>query len=190
MRDRHVRANGGSLRFDFQGKSGRHWQLSLRDRRVTRIVKACQDLPGQHLFQYLDDSGARQAITSSDVNAYLREITGGEITAKDFRTWGGTLLACLALQAFAAPASKREAAKNLRAAIIQVGEKLGNTPTICRKCYIHPAVLAAYEDGRHRLQIRPPKATENGGLKPEEIALLARLETAGKRRAAKAGDEN
>ncbi len=183
LRDRHVRANGSALRFDFQGKSGKHWQLSLHDRRVTRIVKACQDLPGQHLFQYLDGDGERQAVTSSDVNAYLREVTGGEITAKDFRTWGGTLLACLALQAFAAPATKREAAKNLRAAIIQVGEKLGNTPTVCRKCYVHPAVIAAYEAGSHRLRIRRPKAA--AGLRPEEMALLARLEAAAGNGAAK-----
>lgn len=183
LRDRHVAVNGAELRFDFQGKSGKIWRVRLRDRRVTKIVKACQDLPGQHLFQYVDESGARQAITSSDVNAYLREVAGGEVTAKDFRTWGGTLLACLALQAFAAPATKREAARNLRAAVVQVGEKLGNTPTICRKCYIHPAVIEAYEAGAHRLAIRGGRAGD--GLKPEEQALLARLEAAAKAPAGK-----
>lgn len=188
LRDRHVEANGSELRFDFQGKSGKHWRLRLRDRRVTKIVKACQDLPGQHLFQYVDDDGAQQTVTSSDVNAYLRDISGGEITAKDFRTWGGTLLASLALQAFAPPASKREATKNLRATVVQVGERLGNTPTVCRKCYIHPAVIESYEAGAHRLKIRRPRHGTAGqgagqqGLKPEEQALLAHLEAAAKRR--------
>lgn len=187
LRDHHVEANGAELRFDFQGKSGKHWRLRLRDRRITKIVKACQDLPGQHLFQYLDADGGRQSITSSDVNAYLREITGGEITAKDFRTWGGTLLAGLALQAFAAPASRREATRNLRATVMQVGERLGNTPTICRKCYIHPAVIESYEAGAHRLKIRPPRGRAMAGLKPEEQALLAHLEAASRRARREAG---
>lgn len=177
LRDRHVVAKGnGELRFCFTGKSGRTWQLRLRDRRVTKIVKACQDLPGQHLFQYLDETGERQSVTSSDVNAYLREIAlraaNAEVTAKDFRTWGGTLLTALMLQAFPAPTTKTEARRNLRATIAAVGERLGNTPSICRKCYIHPAVIEAYEAGAHHLRIG---RTKTAGLKPEEAALIAHL---------------
>jgi DNA topoisomerase-1 len=180
LQNRHVKAQqNGELRFRFTGKSGRIWQLRLRDRRVTRIVKACQDLPGQQLFQYLDEAGQQQSVTSSDVNAYLREIAASVnanagITAKDFRTWGGTLLTALLLQAFPAPQTKKEAQRNLRATIKEVGARLGNTPTICRKCYIHPRIIEAYENGWHRLHIRKTKAAE---LKPEEVALIALLET-------------
>ncbi|HEX6958006.1 MAG TPA: DNA topoisomerase IB [Ferrovibrio sp.] len=175
LQDEHVAVHngGGELRFRFTGKSGRSWRLRLRDRRVTRIVKACQDLPGQHLFQYIDAAGEQRSVTSSDVNAYLRAVAGDAVTAKDFRTWGGTLLAALALQAFPAPASKAAARRNLRAAIDLVGGRLGNTPTICRKCYIHPAVISAYERGAHRLRIR---ATGGTALRPEEAAVLALLE--------------
>ncbi len=154
LRDPHVKIAGSEMRFRFKGKSGKEWSVSVRDRRVARIVKACQDLPGQELFQYLDDAGERRDVTSSDVNAYLREITGEDFTAKDFRTWAGTVLAALALREFEAFDSEAGAKKNLRAAIEGVAARLGNTPTICRKCYIHPEILGCYLEGGLLLQIK------------------------------------
>src|SRR3569623_593309 len=126
---------------------GMAWDLKLQDRRVAKIVKACQDLPGQRLFQYVDADGELKEVTSADVNAYLKEITGRDITAKDFRTWAGTVLAALALREFEAFDSAAKAKKNIRAAIEGVASRLGNTPTICRKCYIHPQILDGYLEG-------------------------------------------
>ncbi|GJE17877.1 DNA topoisomerase IB [Methylobacterium marchantiae] len=186
LRDPHVTVEGAELTFRFKGKSGKMWNLSVKDRRVARIVKSCQDLPGQELFQYLDDEGQRRDVTSADVNAYLREITGRDITAKDFRTWAGTVLAALALQEFEAFDSEAKAKKNLRAAIESVASRLGNTPTICRKCYIHPEVLDGYLEGALLLQVTDAVEDElredMARLKPEEAAVLgllrARLEQA------------
>jgi DNA topoisomerase I len=180
LKDPHVAVGGSELKFRFKGKSGRVWQLQVKDRRVAKIVKACQDLPGQHLFQYLDDTGAQQTVTSSDVNAYLKEITGSEITAKDFRTWAGTVLAAMALSAFEQFDSQASAKKNVRAAIEEVAARLGNTPTICRKCYVHPKVLNCYLQGDLLLEIRSEVEAELSdnlaGLKPEEAAVLTFLE--------------
>ncbi|MBI5277047.1 MAG: DNA topoisomerase IB [Burkholderiales bacterium] len=159
LRNPHVQVNGSQLRFQFKGKSGRTWRLQVRDRRIARIVKACQELPGQELFQYVDEGGVLRRITSADVNAYLREVAGADITAKDFRTWGGTVMAALALREL--PAGQK---KGIKEAVARVAERLGNTPTICRKCYIHPEVLEAYLDGS--LQ----------ALEPRESAVLALLE--------------
>ncbi|MFD0934033.1 DNA topoisomerase IB, partial [Methylobacterium trifolii] len=179
LRDPHVKIAGSELTFRFKGKSGKTWNLSVKDRRVAKIVKACQDLPGQELFQYLDDAGERRDVTSSDVNAYLREITGQEITAKDFRTWAGTVLAALALREFEAFDSHAKAKKNLRAAIEGVAARLGNTPTICRKCYIHPQVLDGYLEGDLLDQVKDAVETELSEdlsrLKPEEAAVLGLL---------------
>ena len=172
LRVRHVKVDGAELRFHFKGKSGKVWKLSVKDRRVARIVKACQDLPGQDLFQYIDDEGARQSVTSADVNAYLKQASGGEITAKDFRTWVGTVLAATALAEFGAAASPTEAKKNLTRAINQVAAQLGNTATVCRKCYVHPAVMAAYLDGALALQ---PLDEPDADFRPEEAAVLAFL---------------
>ena len=147
LHDKHVDIAGGALHFEFNGKSGKTWRLDLQDRRVARIVKSCQDLPGQHLFQYLDADGKRQTIGSADVNAYLQEVTGEEITAKDFRTFAGTVLAAVALARFKPFETMTEAKVNVRAAIEGVSARLGNTPAICRKCYIHPEIIAAYFDG-------------------------------------------
>src|SRR3712207_2123254 len=147
LRDRHVEVDGSELRFDFKGKSGKIWKLKIRDRRVAKIIRACQDLPGQDLFQYIDETGERQSVTSADVNAYLKEITGRDITAKDFRTWSGTVLAAMALAEFETFDTETKAKKNVRAAIEQVASRLGNTPTICRKCYVHPEVLSCYVEG-------------------------------------------
>jgi DNA topoisomerase-1 len=180
LRDRHARIEGSALTFRFKGKSGKTWDLGLKDRRVARIVKACQDLPGQELFQYRDADGTVRDVTSADVNAYLREITGQDITAKDFRTWAGTVLAALALQEFEAFDSEAKAKKNLRAAIEGVAARLGNTPTICRKCYIHPQVLDCYLEGALLLQIKDAVEDELREdltvLKPEEAAVLGLLQ--------------
>jgi len=143
LRNRHVRVEGGELRFLFKGKSGKTWRLSVRNRRVANVVRACQELPGQNLFQYLDEDGRPQKVTSSDVNAYLREAAGQEVTAKDFRTWAGTVEAALAFHRIEGPPLK----KHVREVVAQVAERLGNTPTVCRKCYIHPDIIAAYEQG-------------------------------------------
>jgi DNA topoisomerase-1 len=172
LRVRHVKVEGTELRFHFKGKSGKVWKLSVKDRRVARIVKACQDLPGQDLFQYIDDEGARQSVTSADVNAYLKQASGGEITAKNFRTWMGTVLAATALAEFGAAANPTEAKKNLTRAINQVAAQLGNTATVCRKCYVHPAVMAAYLDGALDLQ---PSDEAGAAFRPEEAAVLAFL---------------
>ena len=180
LRDPHVRVEGAALSFRFKGKSGKMWDVSLKDRRVARIVKACQDLPGQELFQYLDPDGVQRDVTSSDVNAYLREIAGEDLTAKDFRTWAGTVLAALALHAFEAFDSDAGAKRNVRAAIESVASRLGNTPTICRKCYIHPQILDCYLEGDLLLQLKDAVETELstdlGRLRPEEAAVLGLLQ--------------
>lgn len=173
LRNPHVKVEGSQLRFQFQGKSGKTWRLQVRDRRVARIVSSCQELPGQELFQYVGEDGQIRRVTSADVNAYLREISGMDITAKDFRTWAGTVLAALALQASQAGSTQAELKKSLRSAIEGVAARLGNTPTICRKCYVHPEILAAYGEGVLRLEQRDERA----GLKPEEAAVLRLLET-------------
>ena len=144
LRDRHVSINDGELRFQFTGKSGKQWRLSLRDRRVAKIVKASQDLPGQHLFQYVDSDGVQREVTSGDINAYLKEISGADFTAKDFRTWNGTVLAAVTLCEFDEIDGLAAANRNIREAIKIVSLTLGNTPAICRKCYIHPEVLESY----------------------------------------------
>jgi DNA topoisomerase-1 len=181
LRDPHVKVNGSELRFQFKGKSGKTWQLQLKDRRVARIVKACQDLPGQDLFQYLDEAGERQSVTSSDVNAYLKEITGRDITAKDFRTWAGTVLAAMALSEFESFDSEARAKRNIRSAIEAVASRLGNTPTICRKCYVHPEVLNSYLEGSLLVEVREEAESELreelSGLRPEEAAVLSLLGT-------------
>ncbi len=147
MQDRHVDVKGSKLRFRFRGKSGREHEVDVTDRRIARIISNLQDLPGQSLFQYLDDEGNVRDITSQDVNAYLREITGEDFTAKDFRTWAGTVLAAIALSAVGEFETKKQAKANIKNAIGAVAKVLGNTPAICRQCYIHPVVLEAYLNG-------------------------------------------
>ncbi|MDQ3539782.1 MAG: DNA topoisomerase IB [Chloroflexota bacterium] len=179
MRDRHVDINSTTLDFEFQGKSGVQHEIELRNPRLARIVKACQDLPGQQLFQYLDDGGQRHAIGSDDVNHYLKEITGQDYTAKDFRTWAGTVLAAQALAEFEVVDTDTIAKKNVVSAIESVAARLGNTTTICRKCYVHPAVIDAYLAGDtvETVKTRVDKElTESiGDLPPEEAAVLALL---------------
>ena len=185
LRNRHVKARGSELRFEFKGKSGRTWKLRLKDRRVTKIVRACQDLPGQDLFQYLDDAGERRSVTSSDINAYLKELVGRDVTAKDFRTWHGTVLAALALQAIQRAPTESGLKKNVKAAITEVAARLGNTPTICRKCYIHPDVIASYVEDRLRLDVRSSGVREKSclgrRLTPEEAGVLSLLKKQARR---------
>lgn len=169
LRNRHVRVRGAALSFQFKGKSGKNWNLSIHDRRVARIVASCQELPGQHLFEYRDADEAICAISSSDVNAYLRDISGRDITAKDFRTWAGTVKAAIGL---AAVKEKPPTRKAVRAVITSVASELGNTVAVCRRCYIHPAIVSAFEAGTLRLRM-PPAA--RGGLSPAERAVMAFL---------------
>jgi DNA topoisomerase-1 len=147
MRDRHVEVKRDTLRFQFKGKSGKRHDIELRDPRVAKIVRHVQDLPGQDLFQFVDDQGRQQDVKSEDVNNYLREIARDEFTAKDFRTWSGTVLAAIALRQFECFDTKAQAKRNVVAAIERVAERLGNTPAVCRKCYIHPVILESYLDG-------------------------------------------
>jgi DNA topoisomerase-1 len=147
MRDGHVKISGSKVRFIFRGKSGIEHELQLDDRRLARIVKQCRDLPGQELFQYRNERGKVTDIGSADVNAYLKEITGEDFTSKDFRTWAGTVLAATLLRDFEAVDSEARAKKNIITAIEQVAKRLGNTRAVCRKCYVHPAVIDAYLDG-------------------------------------------
>ena len=179
LKNRHVAVDGNEVRFRFTGKSGKQWSLRVRDRRVAKIIKACQDLPGQELLQYIDEAGSCQDLTSTDVNEYLKEITGKDITAKDFRTWAGTVLAAMALNELEGFDSAAQAKRNLRAAIERVAGKLGNTPTICRKCYVHPEVLNCYMDGKLVLELKSKAESELRGdvqsLTPEEAAVLALL---------------
>ena len=179
LQDRHVKVDGAALRFAFKGKSGKSWRLGVQDRRVARIVRACQDLPGQELFQYLDETGAAHDVTSADVNAYLREVAGRDITAKDFRTWAGTVLAAMALREYERVDTQAAAKRNIRHAIERVAARLGNTPTICRKCYVHPAVFDTYLDGGLVEEIEAEAEAELGrgiaDLPPEEAAVLALL---------------
>lgn len=174
LRDRHVKLDGNEVRFRFRGKGGKEWDTGLRDRRVARIVRAAQDIPGQHLFQYLDDDGERQKITSTEVNAYLRRVSGRDVTAKDFRTWTGTVLAALALSEFEAFDSETAAKRNIREAIEKVATTLGNTPAICRKCYVHPQVIDAYlaDDLRLELRRRIDDDLTKSGLRHEEKQVL------------------
>jgi len=171
LKDQHAKVQGDTLRFVFTGKSGKSWKLTVKNRRVARVVKAAQELPGQRLFQYVDDEGNPQSVTSTDVNAYLREISGAEITAKDFRTWGGTVLAAAELARLGEFETQTLAKANAKAAIETVSMSLGNTPTICRKCYVHPALIDSYIAGDFKLG-----RAKRAGLSKHEAAVLAFLD--------------
>lgn len=181
LRDRHVEVAGSEIRFGFRGKSGKVWQLTLRDRRLARLVKACQDVPGQRLFQYLDDDGQRHTVTSGDVNAYIHEIAGEDFSAKDFRTWAGTVLAAFALDEVEQAMSEAARKRTLSRAIRTVAARLGNTPAVCRRCYVHPEVVSAWLEGSLLEQMRAEAERtlreDLPGLSPEEAAVLAFLET-------------
>ena len=169
LRNRHARIGTDKAVFEFRGKSGKDHTTGFRDRRLARVVKACQDLPGQRLFQYLDDDGQRRAVESADVNAYLRETMGEDFSAKDFRTWAGTVAAARALVTL--PSCKGAEKATINTCVKAVAGMLGNTPAVCRSAYIHPAVLEAYEAGK-----LPLKATGDG--RAFELAVLRFLKTA------------
>jgi DNA topoisomerase-1 len=144
LKNHHVKVKGAQVRFRFCGKSGRPHEVDITDRRVAKVITKCQDLPGQDLFQYVDENRLGQDVTSQDVNDYLRQIAGEDFTAKDFRTWGGTVLAAIALGRQDEFQTKKQAKSNIKTAICAVAELLGNTPAVCRKCYVHPAIVEAY----------------------------------------------
>jgi DNA topoisomerase I len=179
LRDRHAEVGSSRIRFRFRSKGGKSSDVELSDARLARIVARCQDLPGQELFAYLDDDGEVRAIGSSDVNDYLRDITGQDFTAKDFRTWSGTVLAAWALKELEGVDSEAQAKRNVVRAVEQVAEWLGNTPAVSRRSYVHPAVIDAYLDGdvvRAARQTADKKLREDlRRLSPQEAAVLALL---------------
>ncbi len=180
MRGRHVQVAGSTITFKFKGKSGVKHNINVSDRRLASIIKRCQDIPGYELFQYLDSDGEPHSIDSADVNDYLREISSQDFTAKDFRTWAGTVLACMMLQEFEAFASDREAKKNVVRAIENVASRLGNTPSVCRKCYVHPAVFECYLNGAMvataRQRVDQEIADSGNTLRQEESDVLHLLQ--------------
>ena len=177
MRDRHVEIVGPTIRFEFRGKGGKLHAVGVRDRRLARIVRQCRDVPGYELFQYYDEDGDKRAVDSGEVNDYLREISGEEFTAKDFRTWAGTLHAAAALVECEPCANEREGRVRINECAAVVAERLGNTPTICKACYIHPVVFERYLDGTLAELLDGPAAGDDvNGLTEEELALLAFLE--------------
>ena len=173
LRDRHARVRGGSVTFRFRAKSGVLQTVDLDDPVLARSVKLCQDLPGQTLFQYVDEAGRRRRVTSNDVNRYLREIAGDRFTAKDFRTWVGTVVAATALRHVTAAESVTERTRQIVAAIDEVARRLGNTRAVCRRCYIHPGVVDAFHDGT--LNATNGAGPRSRGLNADEAVVLAML---------------
>jgi len=180
LRDRHASVQGAKVKFEFRGKAGKMHAVAVEDRRLARIVRQCQELPGHELFQYVDDGGERRAVSSEDVNEYLHDIAGEDFSAKDFRTWNGTVLAACFLRELGAVGSEREGKRHVKEAIDRVAAQLGNTPTIARKCYVHPDVIDAHMDGSLlRVRMHAParrRATQEEGLRDEERAVLRLLE--------------
>ena len=179
FKDKHAKIKGRKLHFEFRGKSGIEHEIDLEDPRLAHIAKRCQDLPGQDLFQYLDEQGNVCSVSSGDVNDYLREIAGAEFTAKDFRTWAGTVLAAQSLQEHQRFTSQKQARHNIVRAVEAVAQRLGNTKAVCRKCYIHPAILNSYLDGTLAQSLSRKAAAlshSNGKLRPEESAVLHLLQ--------------
>jgi DNA topoisomerase I len=181
LRRRHVRVDGAILRFEFRGKSGVDHTVTITDPRLAGIIQRCRDLPGQELFQYINASRKRQSVSSDDVNVYLRELTGRDITAKDFRTWGGTMLAAVELRRLGAAVSRREADRNIIAAVDAVAERLGNTRSVCRKYYVHPALLQAYLMGLTAptpppLSRRARRKQPGAALRRDEVLVLQFLQ--------------
>ncbi len=179
LRDKHVSVEGATIHFHFVGKSGQKHAIDVRDRRLARIVKQCRDITGYELFQYYDEDGTRQAVGSGDVNDYLREVTGVEYSAKDFRTWGGSVMAAAILSAMDAAESETARKRNVVEAVKQVAATLGNRPATCRKYYVHPAVLEAYQSGElaeaWREALAAAERTPTPGLSAEESAFMSLL---------------
>jgi DNA topoisomerase I len=191
LRDRHAAIHGSTITFSFKGKSGVEHNVDLTDRRLARIIKQTQELPGQDLVQYIDDTGEHQPVSSDDVNQFLKEVTGQDFTAKDFRTWAGTVLAASELATFEPPSSTTAANKDIVAAIDAVAKQLGNTRAICRACYVHPEILEAYLDHdvvsqSDAVDLRPDDSPlGKTDLSPQEKEVLAFL-----KRRAKATNRN
>jgi DNA topoisomerase I len=172
MKNRHVKVKGAQVMFRFRGKSGRHHEVDVTDRKVAKVLAKCQDLPGQDLFQYVDHDGEIRDVTSQDVNEYLREIAGEDFTAKDFRTWGGTVLAAIALSKQEEFQTKKEANSKIKTAICAVAELLGNTPAVCRKCYIHPVIVESYLSRTRIAGLNHAKSLDAPDLRRAERAVL------------------
>jgi DNA topoisomerase-1 len=183
LRNRHVKVRGSTVRFLFKGKSGREIELGVANPRVASVVKRCEELPGQHLFQYVDADGERRRVTSDDVNEYLRQAGGGDFTAKDFRTWGATVLATCALRDLAQFESETEAKRNVLDAIDTVARKLGHTRAICRQSYVHPAVIETYMSGSMAATLAGVAPASVRGLRPDELSALAILKSRSRRKA-------
>jgi len=179
MRRRHVEVTGSKLRFEFRGKSGVQQTVAIMDRRIANIVQHCQTLPGQELFKYLDDNGKRQDVDSGDINEYLREITGHDVTAKDFRTWAGTMHAATTLRSMGTASNQKEARTNVVRAIDKVSERLGNTRAVCRKYYVHPKIIEAYLAGStvpQAPEADPKRRRDKAALRRDELAVLQFLQ--------------
>ena len=188
MRNRHVEVQKADIIFSFRGKSGKHHEITLHDQRLAKIIRACQEMPGQELFSYLEEGETRH-VGSADVNDYLRQITGRDFTAKDFRTWVGTVLAGTAFREFEAVTSAQQAKKNIGTVIESVAKVLGNTPAVCRKCYVHPDVINAYLEGETLDSVTQRISSKLNGslsrLRPAEAAVLSLLQRRLKQRARK-----
>ena len=192
LRRRHVAVVGSELRFEFRGKSGIQHAVSVTDKRIARIVQRCQELRGEELFKYLDDEGKRQEVDAEDVNAYMQEVTGRDITAKDFRTWAGTMLAAEALRKMGPAKNRREAERNIVAAVDMTAKRLGNTRSVCRMYYIHPALIEAYLEG----SVLPPmperrwskRKSKGPTLRQHEMDVLAFLKARLKPKTRRAGE--
>ena len=178
LRNRHAKVTGSEVTFEFKGKSGKQHSIVVNDPKLARVIRRCKDLPGYELFRYQDETGEYRSVDSSDVNTYLHEITGEGYTTKDFRTWGGTVYAATKLKALGAAASESEATRNVVAAVAEAARALGNTPAICRSCYIHPEVLNAYLDGTLDQHIPEHNGVHarRSGLNSIEKAVLKLLE--------------
>ncbi len=172
LRNRHVEVRGSTIRFQFRGKRGVEHSITVRDRRLAQLLKRCMELPGQELFQYLDEDGQRHRIGSSDINLFLQQLTGADFTAKDYRTWGGSALALSLLRPLAWQ-PEAEARRQVAAIVREVATRLGNTPAVCRRCYIHPALLEHFHLGR---LAELPRVRARKGLEQEEVALLRFLQ--------------
>lgn len=180
MRKKHVEVSGTAVAFEFVGKSGKEWDIELRDPQVARIVRKCEAIPGYRLFRYYDEDGELGSVESGDVNDYLKRISGEEITAKDFRTWAGTVLATFTLTGMDRFTTKTQATKNVSAVLREVAKKLGNTPAVCRKSYVHPDVISCYLEGTLEGLVGVGRAVDTSarpeGLRVEEVAVLTFLE--------------
>jgi DNA topoisomerase-1 len=172
FKNRHVKVKGAQILFRFRGKSGRQHEVDVADRRVAKVIAKCQDLPGQDLFQYLDEDGEAREVTSQDVNEYVRQIAGEDFTAKDFRTWGGTVLAAIALSKQEEFQTKKQAKSNIKTAICAVAELLGNTPAVCRKCYVHPVIVEAYMNRTRIAGLNGTKTLAPPNLRRAERSVL------------------